>query len=246
VKRVPTPVVVSAAVFMLCAALPSAVRAQAIGRLTGSVKDIAGRPIRTAEISATTSGSRAIELKAKVDQKGQWTILGLRGGRWDVTASARGFQPMTVSVQVAVLQGGFPVDFVLLGVPTPTPLDGVDTVQLQTDLRKAASLMSDERWDEALAEYRAILARVPQLDSVNLAIGQALRMKKDYAGAEAAYGAILKRDAQNQKAILEVGRTQHEAGDQAAAVATLQRVLAIDELTDEASEARTLLAEIRK
>ena len=245
-KRVLIPVVASAVIWMLCAALPPTAGAQAIGRLTGTVRDIAGQPIKGADISVTTGSSGAVELKAKSDQKGQWTVLGLRGGRWDVTASARGFQPSMTSVQVTVLQGGLPVDFVLLGVPTPTPLDGLDTALLQIDLRQAAALMSEERWDDALAAYRAILARVPQLDSVNLAIGRALRMKKDYAGAEAAYGAVLKRDAQNQKAMLEVGRTQREAGNQAAAIATLERVLTIDKSTDEATEARALLAEIRK
>jgi len=246
VKRVPVLVLVSAAVWCLCAALPPSAEAQAIGRLTGTVRDIADQPIKGAEISASIAGGMAIELRAKSDQKGQWTILGLRGGRWDITAGARGFEPSTVSTQVTVLQGGPPVHFVLLGLAPETPLDKVDMLQLRTDLRRAGALMGQERWDEAVTEYRAILARVPQLDSVNLAIGRALRMRKDYAGAQAAYGAILQHDGRNQKAMLEVGRTQHEGGDQTSAIATLERLLAIDPSTDEAAEARGLLAELRK
>jgi cytochrome c-type biogenesis protein CcmH/NrfG len=85
----------------------------------------------------------------------------------------------------------------------------------------------------------------PPLDTVNLAIGRALRMKKDYAGAAAAYGEILKRDARNQKALLELGRTQHDQGDRASALATLEKLVAIDGTTDEATEARTLIEQIR-
>jgi len=80
---------------------------------------------------------------------------------------------------------------------------------------------------------------------VNMAIGRALRMKKDYAGAAAAYGEILKSDARNQKALLELGRTQHEQGDRRAALATLEALVAIDGTTDEATEARVLIGQIR-
>jgi tetratricopeptide (TPR) repeat protein len=101
-------------------------------------------------------------------------------------------------------------------------------------------------WDDAIAAYRAVLAKAPPLSMVNLAIGRALRMKKDYAGAAAAYGEILKVDARNQKALLELGRTQHEQGDRSAAVATLETLIAIDGTTDEAAQARALIGQIRR
>jgi cytochrome c-type biogenesis protein CcmH/NrfG len=71
-------------------------------------------------------------------------------------------------------------------------------------------------------------------------------MKKDYAGAAAAYGEILKSDATNQKALLELGRTQHEQGERAAALATLEKLISIDGKTDEATEARQLIEQIRR
>jgi len=106
--------------------------------------------------------------------------------------------------------------------------------------------MAQGKWDEAVAEYRKVLAMAPALDVVNLALGRALLLKRDYAGASAAFGELLKKDARNQKALLGLGRAQYEQGDRAAAVVTLEKAVAMDETTDEAREARTVLAEIRK
>jgi len=246
VTRFPHPALACAAAwsFVVFLALPSAAQ-QPVGRLAGTVKDLSGQVIKGATIRAVNPGAIPSEFTATSDQKGQWAILGLRAGAWEVSAGAPGFESSTITVRVAVLQANRVVQFVLVGAPIRGALEGVDTKRLQAALSSAESLMAQERWDDAIAEYRAILAMAPPLDTVNLAIGRALRMKKDYPGAAAAYGEILKRDARNQKALLELGRTQHEQGDRAAALATLEKLVAIDGTTDEATEARALIEQIR-
>ena len=87
---------------------------------------------------------------------------------------------------------------------------------------------------------------VPSLDTVNLAIGRALRMKKDYAGAAGAYGEMLKQDARNQK------RSSGSAARSTSRAIAPQpsppwsRLIAIDGATNEAAEARSLLEQVRK
>ena len=244
--RFPHPVLACAAAwsFVVFLASPAAAQ-QPVGRLAGTVKNIAGQPIKGATIRAVNPGAIPNEFTSTSDQKGQWAILGMRSGVWEVSALAPGFESSTIAVRVAGLQSAPAIQFVLLGTAVRGPLEGVDTKRLQTALSSAESLMAQERWDDAIVEYKAILAMAPPLDTVNLAIGRALRMKKDYAGAAAAYGEILKRDARNQKALLELGRTQHDQGDRASALATLEKLVAIDGTTDEATEARTLIEQIR-
>jgi tetratricopeptide (TPR) repeat protein len=246
VTRFPHPVLACAAAwsFVVFLASPAAAQ-QPVGRLAGTVKNIAGQPIKGATIRAVNPGAIPNEFTSTSDQKGQWAILGMRSGVWEVSALAPGFESSTIAVRVAGLQSAPAIQFVLLGTAVRGPLEGVDTKRLQTALSSAESLMAQERWDDAIVEYKAILAMAPPLDTVNLAIGRALRMKKDYAGAAAAYGEILKRDARNQKALLELGRTQHDQGDRASALATLEKLVAIDGTTDEATEARTLIEQIR-
>ena len=229
---------------VLAAAPPAP--AQMVGRLTGSVKTVTGQPIKAATVRAVNPAVIPNEFTVTTDQKGEWAILGLRGGLWEVTASAPGFESTTVAVRTTLSMNNPRVQITLVGVPVKGAMDGVDTKKLQASLSAAESLMVQEKWDEAAAEYRNILAMVPALDSVNLALGRALLMKKDYAGASAAYGELLKKDARNQKALLGLGRTQYERGDRAAAIATLEQVISIDGATSEAAEARATLDGIRK
>lgn len=246
-KRFPRPLLacMAACWAVVVFAQPSAAQSL-VGRLTGSVKSITGQPIKAATIRASNPSAIPSEFTATSDEKGEWAILGMRGGLWEVEAVAPGFESSTVAARVAISMNNPRIQFVLVGTPVKGALDGVDTKRLQASLSAAESLMVQEKWDEAVAEYRNILATAPPLDTVNLAIGRALRMKKDYAGAAAAYGEVLKRDARNQKALLELGRTQHEQGDRAAAIASLERLIAIDGTSDEAAEARGLLEQVRK
>ena len=246
-KRFPRSV--QACVAAVCAVLASAslsVAQPLVGRLTGSVKNLAGQPIKAATVRAVNPSAIPSQFTATSDQKGEWAVLGLRGGLWEVTASAPGFETSTVVVRAATSLNNPKIEFVLVGTPVKGALDGVDTRRLQASLSAAESLMAQEKWDEAIVEYRNVLAMAPPLDTVNLAIGRALRMKKDYTGASTAYAEVLKHDPQNQKALLELGRTQLEQGDRAAAVATLEQLVAIDATTDEAAEAQGLLEQARK
>ena len=229
----------------LALASPSAAQ-PLVGRLAGTVKNLAGQSVKAATIRAVNPTAIPNEFTATSNEKGEWAILGVRGGLWEMTASAPGFESSTVAVQVSISMDNPKVQFVLVGTPVKGAMDGVDTKKLQASLSAAESLMAAEKWDEAAAEYRNILAMAPALDTVNLALGRALLLKKDYAGASAAYSIVLKNDARNQKALVGLGRTQYEQGDRAAAIATLEQAVSIDGATSEAAEARAILDGIRK
>ena len=246
-KPFPRLVLAAMAACLAALALASPSVAQLmVGRLTGTVKNLAGQTIKAATVRAVNPSVIPNEFTTTADQKGNWAILGMRGGLWELTASAPGFESTTVVARVALGTNNPIVQFVLVGTPVKGAMDGVDTKRLQAMLGAAESLMVQEKWDEALAEYRNILAMAPSLDTVNLAIGRALLMKKDYAGAAGAYGEMLKKDARNQRALVGLGRTQFEQGDRAAAVATLEQVISIDGSTSEAAEARAILDGIRR
>ena len=212
-KRFPRPMPALAAACWAAVILASPAAAQPlVGRLAGTVKNEVGQPVKAATIRAVNPSAIPSEFTTTSDQKGNWSILGLRSGLWEVVASAPGFESSTVAARVALGMNNPTVEFVLVGTPVKGAMDGVDTKRLQTMLDHAESLMAQEQWDEAVAEYRNILALAPSLDTVNMAIGRALSQKKDHAGAAAAYGEILKRDAGNQRALVGLGRAQYRAG----------------------------------
>ena len=239
-------VLACAVVVCLSAGLADFAFAQQTARLAGTVKDMTGRPIKGASIQARNPTASPNEFSVTTDQRGNWGMLGLGAGGWDVTASAPGFERSTVAVHVSVLRANPNVELVLVGAAVRGPLEGIDSAALQGDLSHAEELMAAGSYDEALAIYRALLTKVPTLTTLNLGVGRALRMKKDYAGAADAYGALLKADPASQKALLELGRTHQERGDRAAAIGTLERLVALNGTTDEARDARALLAELKK
>ena len=243
-----TPRFVLACVIAVClsAGVADTAFAQQTGRLAGSVKDMGGRAIKGATITARNPTASPGEFTVTSDQRGIWAMLGLATGAWEVVAGAPGFENSTIAVRVSVLRTNPEVQFVLVGMRLRGALEGIDTAALQNDLSDAEKLMAAGQYDEALTTYRALLAKLPSLTTLNLSIGRALRMKKDYAGALAAYGDLLKADPGSQKALLETARTHQESGDRAAAIEALDRLIAQSGTTDEARDARALLAELKK
>ena len=60
----------------------SGVAAAQTGRVGGLVKDEAGQPIKGATITAENPAASPSSFTATTDDKGRFSIIGLRGGTW--------------------------------------------------------------------------------------------------------------------------------------------------------------------
>ena len=110
------------------------------------------------------------------------------------------------------------------GAAGPTSaLGGAAAKDLQADLAAADQLYNAQKYDEAIAAYRAIMTKAPALSVINLQIAAAYRNKKEYDNAIAAYNDLLKADPNNDKAIVGIGMTNLEKGDLKAAEETLTK-----------------------
>lgn len=196
------------------------------GRIGGQVKDEKGQPIKGATVVAENPSASPPSFTATTDDRGRFSIIGLRAGVWKITASAPGYQPSSGSLNVRTIGApNPPLEFTLVpGAPAGAmggALAGVNTKELQAELQAAEDLMNAGNYDGAIAAYRAILAKTPALTMINMQIGRAHRMKKEYDAALEAYNAILKEDPANERAKIEVGMTHLEKGDLDAAEAAL-------------------------
>jgi Flp pilus assembly protein TadD len=215
---------------VLAAVAALAVAASAIaqtGRVGGTVKDETGQPIKGATITAENPNASPSSFTATTDDKGRFSIIGLRTGQWTFTAQAPGFGPETGRMPVNTIGApNPPLTFTLKkgggGAPAGA-LGGVAAKDLQTELAAADTFYNQQKWDEAVAAYRAIMTKAPSLSVINLQIAAAYRNKKDYDAAIAAYNDLLKADPTNDKAIVGIGMTNLEKGDLKAAEDTLTR-----------------------
>jgi TolA-binding protein len=217
----------AALAFAVAAAAPDA-RAQG-GHVDGTVRDDHGQPIRGATVRADNPDAAPSSFTASTDEKGYFAILGLRGGVWTFVAQAPGFSTETAKVPVRSLTVGPSMTFTLKKIVAPPPsgaLAGVNARDLQSELAEADKLYNAEKWDDAIAAYKAILTHAPALTVINLQLGAAYRSKRDYEGAAAAYNALLKTDPSNEKARVGLAMTSLEKGDVDAAEDLLRKAVA--------------------
>ena len=197
------------------------------GRVGGTVKDDAGQPIKGATITAENPNASPSSFTATTDDKGRFSIIGLRTGRWTFTAQAPGFAPESGGLNVQTIGApNPPLTFTLKKGATSGPASALGNLaakDLQGELASADALYNAQKWDESIAAYRAIMAKAPALSVINLQIAAAYRNKKDYDSAIAAYNDLLKSDPSNDKAKIGIGMTNLEKGDLVAAEDTLTK-----------------------
>src|SRR5438132_1148306 len=213
---------------MLAAALAAAVVAPAgaqTGRVGGTVKDEAGSPIKGATVTAENPSASPSSFTAITDDKGRFSIIGMRSGQWTFTATMQGFAPESGKLNVQTIGSpNPPVTFTLKkggGGGGGGALAGVNAKELQGELAGADQLYNAGQYDAAIAAYKAILAKAPALSVVNLQVAAAYRNKKEYDNALAAYNEILKTDPNNDKALTNLAMTNLEKGDLKAAEESL-------------------------
>jgi tetratricopeptide (TPR) repeat protein len=212
---------------VLAVAISDLPAAAQTGRIGGQIKDTQGQPIKGATVTAENPQASPSSFTATSDDRGRYSIIGLKTGTWKITASAPGFQASSLQVPVRSLGAPMPpVDFALApGATGPAgALAGVNTKELQAELQKAEDMMNAQQYDGAIASYQAILAKTPALTLINMQIARAQRLKKDYDGALASYKKILETEPNNDKAKIEIGMTNLEKGDFAAAETALGEI----------------------
>ncbi len=198
-----------AALLVTCLAAPAAAQS---ARASGVVRDVAGKPIKGATITATNPEAFPPELTSTSDDKGRWAMIGLRGGTWTFVAQAPGF--ITVQTPTLVRAGGTPpLAFTLTRDPGPIP-NALDR-DIRQQLDAAAAQRDQGRLDQALASYQDIRAKNPKLTSVNLVLADVYRRKaaqeQDPTARQAlltqaadAYGEVLKVDPSHARARTEL------------------------------------------
>jgi Tfp pilus assembly protein PilF len=129
--------------------------------------------------------------------------------------AAPGFAPVSGSGRLKVgLDANPPLNIVLArsGSALGT-LSGMTARDIQADLVTAETLFNLERWDEAIAAYKAMLLKAPVLSRINLQIALAQRRKGDATAAITTYEELLKVDSTNEKARIGIALAHAERGD---------------------------------
>jgi Tfp pilus assembly protein PilF len=181
------------------------------GRVGGTVKDDKGQPLKGATILAENPSASPSSFTATTDDKGRYSIIGLRSGTWKITASAPGFQSFGGQVPIRTIGApNPPVDFMLLpGAPAAT--SGIPK-EIVAEVEAAEAKYQAKDYDGAIAAYTALLAKVPKLTRLNVAVARSYRAKKDYKGASEWYEKALAADPNDNSGRTELAMMYMEQG----------------------------------
>lgn len=194
------------------------------GRIGGTVKDGSGQPIKGATVVAENPASAPSSFTATTDDRGRYSMIGLKAGSWKVTASAPGFTPSAGNVPIKTIGAPMPpVDFVLAPGASGAggALAGANAKEMQAELSKAEAMIGAKDYAGAIGVYEAMLVKAPALTALQLQIGALYRQQKQFDQAIEAYKKVPDGDTNADKAKIEIGMTMLEKGDLAGAEAAL-------------------------
>ncbi|MGE0703237.1 MAG: carboxypeptidase regulatory-like domain-containing protein [Vicinamibacterales bacterium] len=213
------PLAVAAVISLLSA---SSVFAQ-MGRVGGLVRTEGGEPIRGATVTAENENF-GLSITATTDDRGRFSIIGLRIGMWTFTAEAPGFIEETGEMQVRIAGApNPPIAFALRRseMGPSAALGNVSTEEVQAQLAEADTLYQQGEWSLAIEAYQAILERTPALNTIRLQIASAHRQNNAPDAAIVTYEELIRLDPANEKARIGIAMVHLERGD----AATAERLL---------------------
>ena len=180
----------------LALALAAAAAAQTAGRITGTIKDPDGKPIKGATVRATNEAVNA-RMTSTTDDKGRFAMIGVRSGRWVIVAEAPSFVPLQGSTDVT--SSNTPV-LALTLQRDPGPMPGALVKTIAEDVAAAETLHKAGKLDEAISAYQSIQSKNTRLTTVNRVLASLYREKAEQEKNPAAKQALLNRaaDADNE------------------------------------------------
>ena len=209
--------VLVAALLVGVAAAP--VLAQGGGRIVGMVVDEEGNPMVGVLVTAENPAATQLAFETTTGDDGRYAILGMVSGQWNFRAEIEGYHPN--EGQARITQGpNLEANFTLHRIRHPleialgdAALEGLDPVAIEQELEQADAAFNVQQWDQAIAGYNSLLAKLPQLTNLHLQIGNALQQKADYQGSIAAFERALVDDPENETAKTGIARSKLAMGD---------------------------------
>src|SRR4051794_29603348 len=110
--------IVVAVLLALASARPASAQIAA-GRVAGTVRDEAGRPLSGATITASNPDQAPSTFTATTDDKGRFGMVGLHRGSWVFAIAAPGFQTLHATGEVQTGRSNPSLNVRLLGAPPP-------------------------------------------------------------------------------------------------------------------------------
>jgi thioredoxin-like negative regulator of GroEL len=194
-------------VILIAAALPALAQDwRGQGRVTGTVTASDGTPIVGCQVKATHQQYQDGPT-VETDDKGKWTISGIRGGTWLIDFFHPDYEPYGLSVEISNVRRGKPIDVVL--EPAKGVIGGVDEA-LAEELKAAEDLYNAGNYQQALEAFTALQDKAPDAKAIKLRTGECEMMLGNYDKAKEIGEQVLTTEPNNAAALTLMGNIAYK------------------------------------
>jgi len=179
------------AVALTVALLMSVAPAFAQSLVKGKVVDASDKPVEGATVTFESQNSNQ-KRDTKTDKKGEFLQVGLNSGPWKITVAKEG---VGTSTQTGNVSQGRPIELTFkLAAGGPAGAGGTGAggdpkaaAELRALATAASAAQAAGNWDEAIAKFNELVAKVPTCGECYLNLANSYVQKKNLPEAEAAY-----------------------------------------------------------
>lgn len=170
------------------------------GRQVGYVYDEEGNPLEGVKVKLffvkTQSG-----FELTTDANGKWVALGVKGGRWNIDFEKPGYMIKKIIWNI--------LGFRQVNPPVEVKLKKAEGLvvsdELKEDFKKGNMLFEEEKYEEAIEIFTAIIEAFPNAYIINLNIGNCYFQIENYEEAEKFYKMVTENDPKNHMALMGIG-----------------------------------------
>ncbi len=174
------------------------------GRIKGRVVDASNKPVEGATV-VMESKEMNRKLTTKTDRRGEYTHF-LAPGEYTVTVTK---DALSATQETRVSIDERELNFTLAPGGGGGEMSAADAKRIEaertavkTAFESGVALSNEGKYDEAIAKFNEVLAKMPKCTECHSNIGAVYMKKKDFAQAEAAYKKAIEVDANSAEAYM--------------------------------------------
>jgi Tfp pilus assembly protein PilF len=167
-------------------------------RVSGTVTAEDGKPLAGVRVILVSPDGEKQE--TATDDKGNWRLVNVRPGSWEIGFLAKGFEPRNFKIELSAIKDNPPVNIKMARVS-------------ESPFTVADALYKDHKYQEARQEYQRVLEAQPELYEAHVRIGLCYYQLDDLENALTFFKRALEKMPPSPDVLINLAAIYLQRGD---------------------------------